>query len=121
MSEQRTEDLPPDCPSCGATVRSDVPWCTQCYAPLRPRESSPQGGSDGVDDDATARRAQDPVEVERVAEQMLAELTASRSEVQGWAARLPSSPGTRMVLLAVVIVVVTALIVLLMFLVGSAL
>ena len=27
---------PSTCPSCGATVRPDSPWCTLCYADLRP-------------------------------------------------------------------------------------
>lgn len=26
----------PRCPSCGALVRADAPWCTQCFFDLRP-------------------------------------------------------------------------------------
>lgn len=28
--------IPPRCPSCGALVRADAPWCTQCFFDLRP-------------------------------------------------------------------------------------
>lgn len=27
----------PRCPSCGAAVRADAPWCSLCYTDLRPR------------------------------------------------------------------------------------
>jgi hypothetical protein len=29
------------CPSCGATVRAGDPWCTLCYADLRPKPPAP--------------------------------------------------------------------------------
>jgi hypothetical protein len=59
--------------------------------------------------------------VERVAEQMLAQLAVDRDEVRGLASRLPDTPGARALLIALVILGVTAVIVLLMFLVGSLL
>lgn len=36
--EPRTPDpaSAPRCPSCGALVRADAPWCTQCFFDLRP-------------------------------------------------------------------------------------
>jgi hypothetical protein len=36
---------PTACPSCGASLRPDAPWCTLCYADLRPKpapESAPE-------------------------------------------------------------------------------
>lgn len=139
MSEQTSQDLPEVCPSCGASVRSDVPWCTQCYASLRPppdAESEPEPrtssagdpgaeatreSGDPADDTLAGSRATDPAEVERVAEQMLAQLAVDRDEVRGLASRLPDTPGARALLIALVILGVTAVIVLLMFLVGSLL
>jgi hypothetical protein len=111
-------------------VRSDVPWCTQCYAALKPKEpeeplarQAPAQVADGREGDEPARqgahRTTDPAQVERMAEQMLAELAATRDEVRGMASRLPSSRGARAALVAVVIVGVTAVIVLLMFVLGS--
>jgi hypothetical protein len=33
---------PAACPSCGAAVRPDSPWCTLCYADLRPKAPEPE-------------------------------------------------------------------------------
>jgi hypothetical protein len=143
-------EQPPTCPSCGATVRADVPWCTQCYAPLRPEGTVSPGddlppadltGAVDVGDpdsadvraagsaepasgdvDATgapASRTADPQELERVADQMLAELAGSRDEVRGLAARLPSTPAGRAALVAAVVVAGTALALIVMFVLGS--
>jgi Zn finger protein HypA/HybF involved in hydrogenase expression len=35
-----TDDTDGRCPRCGAHVRSDAPWCTLCYADLRPAPAS---------------------------------------------------------------------------------
>ena len=32
---------PAACPKCGASVRPDAPWCTLCYADLRPKPPEP--------------------------------------------------------------------------------
>lgn len=43
-----TDPTPPDaaatprCPSCGALVRADAPWCTQCFFDLRPAPPAPE-------------------------------------------------------------------------------
>ncbi len=159
---------PSTCPSCGATVRADVPWCTQCYAELRPERTQPPasvapGDDQGPHDDqaraadlsepggagvhsthpaapqvtdpyhldpratgprhldpsAAAAQVTGPQDVERLADQMLAELAGQRDEVQGLAARLPSTPAGRTALVAVVIVAGTALALLVMFVLGS--
>jgi hypothetical protein len=130
MTEASAGERPSKCPSCGATVRSDVAWCTQCYASLRPEKEGPGDVAGPTTDPAEPRRTTDPVEprraadpaeIERVAEQMLAELSVQQDEVRGLASRLPASPATRTLLVVGVIVVVTAVIVLLMFLIGLAL
>ena len=33
---------PAACPKCGASVRPDAPWCTLCYADLRPKPPEPE-------------------------------------------------------------------------------
>jgi hypothetical protein len=48
VTEQQPQTTPSTCPSCGASVRADVPWCTQCYASLLPE----QGGGPGAAPDA---------------------------------------------------------------------
>lgn len=30
------------CPQCGAALRPDAPWCTLCYADLRPKAREPE-------------------------------------------------------------------------------
>jgi hypothetical protein len=136
MTEQSRDALPSTCPACGARVRAGAPWCTQCYAPLRPgavdeptSAGRPAGPDERAEDDepvapprvADPATAADPAEVERVAAQMLAELAAGRDEVRGLSSRLPSSPGARAALVAVVIVVATALLLLVMLVLGSLL
>jgi hypothetical protein len=128
-SEAGGPTLPSTCPACGATVRSDVTWCTQCYTPLLPDPVEPAqpGGEAGkeVEDevrpDAQPGTKADPAEVERLAAQMLAELAATPDELHGLTSRLPSTAATRALAVAAVIVVGSALVLLLMFLVGTAL
>lgn len=137
MTDQPGTAQPSICPACGASVRADVPWCTQCYAPLRPeRAATPPGAAEvdaasrtvDVGDPDTAgvvdaTRPQEgaaaPGEVERLADQMLAELAAQRDDVHGLASRLPSTPTGRAAVVAVVALVGTALVLLLMFVLGS--
>ena len=33
---------PSACPACGAALRPDAPWCTLCYADLRPKPPEPE-------------------------------------------------------------------------------
>jgi hypothetical protein len=33
---------PTACPACGAAVRAESPWCTLCYADLRPKAQEPE-------------------------------------------------------------------------------
>jgi hypothetical protein len=111
--------LPPTCPACGANVRADVTWCTQCYAPLtaptvraeEPAEEQPAG--------PVPPQAADPDEVGRLADQMLAQLAAQRDELPGLVSRLPATPAARAVLVTVLVVVGAALVLLLMFVAGS--
>ena len=130
--------LPPTCPACGATVRADVSWCTQCYAPLRqPRDAVadvpgdvPDGSSvpqpvsnetlgqdraDAAVQGGTASRA----EAEQLAEQMLAQLAVERDQLTGLTSRLPSTPGGRAALVAAVILLGSGVILLLMFVLGA--
>jgi hypothetical protein len=132
-SEARGPALPSTCPTCGATVRSDVAWCTQCYTPLLQEPDAPSQPGDqpgdqpgeAVEDEVRpgARPATkaDPAEVERLAAQMLAELAARPDELHALTSRLPSTAATRLLAVAAVIVVGSALVLLLMFLVGTAL
>jgi hypothetical protein len=128
-SEAGGPALPPTCPACGATVRSDVSWCTQCYAPLlREPDEPPQprrGSGEEVEADVRPGTQPgtkaDPAEVERLAAQMLAQLAATPDELHGLTSRLPSTAATRALAVAGVIVVGSALVLLLMYLVGTAL
>jgi hypothetical protein len=132
--DARHGGLPPACPSCGAAVRGDVSWCTQCYAPLREPARPPAGDVGATAADAgpppealhdtepTAARSggtADPAEVERLAEQMLAKLAVERDDVHGLASRVPRTAGARALLVTLVIVVGSAIILLLMFVLGS--
>jgi hypothetical protein len=122
-SEAGGPALPSTCPTCGATVRSDVSWCTQCYTPLLPEPDEPP--THDVEDDALPDVPQatsaDPAEVERLAAQMLAQLAAQPDELHSLTSRLPSTAATRALAVAAVIVVGSALVLLLMFVVGTAL
>jgi hypothetical protein len=132
-SEAGGPALPSTCPTCGATVRSDVTWCTQCYTSLlaepeqQPQpQRQPQGEpgtevEDQVPPGARPGTTADPAEVERLAAQMLAELAGRPDGLHGLASHLPSTTATRALAVAVVIVVGSALVLLLMFLVGTAL
>ena len=115
--------LPAVCPACGATVRADVSWCTQCYAPLRPTEGDPEQRPEVPVPTRTADPANpaDPAEVERLADQMLASLAAERDDLPGLASRLPTTPLARAALVTGVIAGGAALLVLLMFVLGSIL
>jgi hypothetical protein len=127
--EPPRDGLPATCPSCGATVRADVSWCTQCYAPLRasqepgdPQPEHPAADASTADAaSATTRpgRTADRAEVDRLAEQMLAQLAAERDDLPGLASRMPRTPGARAVLVTLVIVGGVALVLLLMFVLGT--
>lgn len=139
-SEPSPPALPSRCPTCGATVRSDVAWCTQCYSALLPEPDEPQPGRHARRDDegrvdagqdhqppCDADRAvapgepADPAEVERLAAQMLAQLAAQPDELRGLTSRLPATAATRGLAVAAVILVGSAVVLALMFVVGSVL
>src|SRR5690242_5047184 len=96
-AETMTETaMPQTCPSCGATVRNDVPWCLQCYADLRPKpepvpppvdpvpaRQDEDGGSQGA---AVVPPAQavDPAQAERLADELVAQLAREDSKMPGW-------------------------------------
>jgi hypothetical protein len=128
-SEAGGPALPSTCPTCGATVRSDVSWCTQCYTPLLPEPDEPPAPASEPAEEAEQHlrpgvqpgTKADPAEVERLAAQMLAELAATPDELHGLTSHLPSTAATRALAVAGVIVVGSALVLLLMFLVGTAL
>jgi hypothetical protein len=123
MGSEAGPALPSTCPACGATVRSDVSWCTQCYTSLlsEPDVPPPHEVEDEVRPDVPQATSADPDEVERLAAQMLAQLAAQPDELHSLTSRLPSSPATRALAVAAVIVVGSALVLLLMFVVGAAL
>jgi hypothetical protein len=115
MSEPMTQTTPPStCPSCGATVRQDVPWCLQCYASLQPESpvAQPSAGEQPVADEPTgapaAPTAQDALtaaaEADRVADELLARLAYEDRQVN-WVARLEQFPGGRTGAIAAGIVV----------------
>jgi hypothetical protein len=126
-NERARRALPDTCPSCGATVRADVSWCTQCYAPLTGPTVRPDGpaAEPALEPEAdqpagqVPLRATDPEKVARLADQMLAQLAAERDELPGLASRLPATPAARAVLVTVLVVVGAALVLLLMFVAGS--
>jgi hypothetical protein len=122
-SETDGPALPSTCPTCGATVRSNVSWCTQCYTPLlaEPDVPPPHEVEDDVRPDLPQATSADPAEVERLAAQMLAQLAAQPDELHSLTSRLPSTAATRALAVATVIVVGSALVLLLMFLVGTVL
>ena len=127
-SEPSRPTLPSTCPACGATVRTDVSWCTQCYTTLlqEPDEQPPQDEqAQGMpDEDPSLAEPEHPVgaaEVDRLAAQMLAQLAAQPDELRGLTSRLPSTTATRALAVAAVIVVGSGLVLALMFIVGSAL
>ena len=116
MSEPMTQTTPPStCPSCGATVRQDVPWCLQCYASLRPeprprrRPLHPRPGSrprrppsrgTASSLPTSPRRARAPTaqdalaaaaEADRVADELLARLAYEDRQVN-WVARARAVP-----------------------------
>ena len=89
----------------------------------RRRPGRPAGDVSTVDDAGPAAtgsaRTTDPAEVDRLAEQMLAQLAAEREELPGLVSRMPTTPGARALLVTVVIVGGAALVLLLMFVLGS--
>jgi hypothetical protein len=110
--------MPQTCPSCGATVRNDVPWCLQCYADLRPkaapapapepasphapRHAQPVADGGALDEPepagGTPALAVDPAQAERLANELVAQLAREDSKMPGWQSRLPtSSSGKAMV------------------------
>ncbi len=98
-------ELPSACPSCGATVRTAVPWCLQCYAPLRPTSSQPQPAPEeppAAVEQPLAEPAQPSVpgaqdarspaaDVERLTDQLFAELATSSKVLPSWWSRLPTT------------------------------
>lgn len=107
---------PETCPSCGATVRNDVPWCLQCYADLRAQpEPEPLAQSQPVPSDAASAASQasagtgaaalDPAEAERLADELVAKLARQDREVPSWQGMLPtSSSGKALVAIGAVLV-----------------
>ena len=102
MTHATPEELPATCPSCGAAVRQSVPWCLQCYASLRAEperqpepapEPQPDAGERLPEDGGPRPGSGAPVDVDAVAERMLAELRASRPADGRWA--LPTTRGGR--------------------------
>jgi hypothetical protein len=138
--DQTAEARPAACPSCGAAVRQDVPWCLQCYASLLPEpEQKPEQkpelepeptpapvavavGRDGAPpapgEASAVGVALAPGELDAVADRMLAELAAQRDPQPRWASRLPGSRGGRAAVLAGVIAAAVAVLVAIMSLVG---
>jgi len=82
---------PTDCPHCGATVRSAMPWCALCFGSLGDtgRRSAPPAGEDPPDDPsaddqpAGSARARSvaappaPDDVDALAARMLARVAAA--------------------------------------------
>jgi hypothetical protein len=105
---------PRTCPSCGATVLNDVPWCLQCYADLRPAPSPPArprpqepslaadahagdepadapdsaGAPDAVGAPGAPLRRED---AERLADELVAQLARQDGRTPDWQSRLPST------------------------------
>lgn len=121
---------PSACPVCNATVRHDVPWCLQCYASLGPAPQvgpasapsvEPRYRMDGAPPGGWAPSRADAAEVERVAEQLLAELSASSRTLPSWWSRLPTSSGARAAWVVAAIATASLALVLVMALVGQLL
>lgn len=82
---------PTACPSCGAAVRTDVTWCSLCYASLLPDQVVQPAPVPVVPPDVVASVD----EVEPIADRLLAELAASRDPQPAWVAHLPTSAAGR--------------------------
>ncbi len=126
-TEQPTEQ-PASCPSCGATVRHDVPWCLQCYASLAaPRlpVSDDRAPDDvapaGVPRPAGAARPADAAELDRIAERMLAELSTTSTALPSWWSRLPTTPAGKVAWVAGAIAVASVALVLVLAVLGLVL
>ena len=52
---------PSACPSCGAAVRPDSPWCTLCYADLQPPAAEPEPVPEAVPEPVATTPAPPPV------------------------------------------------------------
>lgn len=97
-------ERPATCPSCGATVRTDVSWCGLCYAALGPEVSAdePAAPPTSVADPAAGAASSEgsAPDVEAIADRLLAELAASRDPAPSWVGRLPQSAAGKAGLIA---------------------
>jgi len=82
---------PTTCPSCGAAVRTDVSWCSLCYASLLPDRVVEPVPVPVVPPAAVASVDQ----VEAITDGLLAELAASRDPQPAWVGHLPTSAAGR--------------------------
>ena len=87
---------PAACPSCGAAVRSDVAWCTLCYASLLPQPEPEPEPEPEVEPEQAAGVAppqpdepDEPAAPDVVVQRLLAELAATRDPQPAWMSRLP--------------------------------
>lgn len=91
---------PAACPSCGATVRSDVDWCTLCYASLLPAPCEPKPAADAVQLQLADGAGQPDAPPPDVAVQRLfAELAATADRGSPWASRLPRGPAGKAIVM----------------------
>lgn len=129
--QPRHDDAQPAaCPACGAAVRHDVPWCLRCYASLaatphgEPGLAPHQQGKHRAQQEDDGDRAPAPApagEVDRIAEQMLAELSAGSRALPSWWSRLPASSGAKAAWVAATIAAASLALVVVMALVGQLL
>ena len=124
---------PVHCPQCAATVRGDVPWCLACYTPFAadptPDLAGPKPHAEPDAAPTAERDAQpnpgsgaDPAgipDVDALAEQLLAELAASRDRPT--LGRLPATGAGRAAALAGLLTACSAVLLLAMSLVGLVL
>lgn len=134
---------PAVCPACGAAVRTDVSWCGLCYASLAPlpeADADPASSADrqpiadaaasdlarsdlppidgvelGSSGDPAPARADDPKEV---ADQLIAQLAATRNPEPRWLAGLPRTPGAKAALMIGGVLVGSVVLLALMSLLG---
>jgi ribosomal protein L40E len=52
---------PNACPACGAALRPDAPWCTLCYADLRPKPPEPEPQPEPQPEPVVQAPAPDPL------------------------------------------------------------
>lgn len=122
MAGVGTGEQPTSCPSCGATVRRNLPWCSQCYASLQQSAEGESPVGPPESDVPQSDVPQDPPpDVDALATWLIAELAAADAPQPAWWQHLPQSPAAKSVWVAGGVVVLVGVLLALMGLLGLVL